>query len=77
LKAMIARLCEGGVKQLTIDLSKLTFMDSMGIHLLISASQLCAKHRCVFSATAAPPAVQRILEICGVADQPWFQGRTS
>jgi anti-sigma B factor antagonist len=77
LKAIIVRLCEEGTERLTIDLSKLTFMDSTGLHAIISASQLCAKHGSGFSVTSAPLAVQRIFEICGLAEQPWFQGEDS
>jgi anti-sigma B factor antagonist len=77
LKASITRLCEQGTERLTLDLSKLTFMDSTGLHAIISASQLCAKHGSEFSVTSAPLAVQRVFEICGLAEQAWFQDRSS
>jgi anti-sigma B factor antagonist len=74
LKAIIVRLCEEGIERLTIDLSKLGFMDSTGLHAIVSASELCAKHGYEFSVTAVPPLARRIFEIAGLAEQPWFQG---
>jgi anti-sigma B factor antagonist len=74
LNAIIGRLCEKGVERLTIDLSNLGFMDSTGLHAIISASELCAKHGNEFSVTAVPPRARRIFEVTGLAEQPWFQG---
>jgi anti-sigma B factor antagonist len=77
LKAMIAQLCEEGIEQLAIDLSSLDFMDSTGLHAIISASALCAKHGNEFSVTAVPPRARRIFELTGLAGQPWFEGGSS
>jgi anti-anti-sigma factor len=55
--------------RLTIDLSRLTFMDSTGVQLLILAHDLCRVRRIPFVIIAGPPQVQLVLEVAGLVDR--------
>jgi anti-anti-sigma factor len=54
---------------LTIDLSRLTFMDSTGVQLLILAHDLCRVRRMPFVIIQGPPQVQLVLEVSGLVDR--------
>jgi anti-sigma B factor antagonist len=67
LEAVIASLCvEAG--EIVLDLRKLSFMDSTGLQLMLSAREMCAEQRCAFLLIAGPPAVQRLFELTGTGD---------
>lgn len=75
VEAMISQVC-ADTRLLTIDLSRLTFMDWAGIHVLAGASVLCARKGCEFSVTGGP-AVQRLAEVTGLVAEPWFHDDAS
>ena len=56
---------------LEIDLSRLTFMDCAGVHVLAGAAVQCARTR-EFQVTAGR-AVERLLEPTGLGAQPWLR----
>jgi anti-sigma B factor antagonist len=68
LEAMILRLCADGASGIVIDLSRLTFMGSAGIRLVLSAKEMCAARRCEFFVVPGPPSVQRLFEMTGLLD---------
>jgi anti-sigma B factor antagonist len=53
---------------LVLDLSRLTFMDSSGVHLVIDAVRTAERAAVRFSIVPGPRSVQRIFEMCGLAE---------
>ena len=51
---------------LLLDLSRLSFIDSCGVHVLINARNRCAQQGAWLVIIPGPRAVQRVLEICGL-----------
>jgi anti-anti-sigma regulatory factor len=47
-------------------------MDCAGLHVLVGASELCARNGCEFEVTAGP-AAERVLEMSGLGGAPWLQ----
>jgi anti-sigma B factor antagonist len=68
LQAAIARVCDGAPASLTIDLSKLMFIDSTGLAAIILASKICERDGYDFWLVPGPRAVQRLFEITGLID---------
>jgi anti-sigma B factor antagonist len=55
--------------QLVLDLSRLTFMDSTGIRLILQARQHAASHGAGFVVVRGPETVMRVLELVGLDEQ--------
>lgn len=68
LDAAIAEVCTDGTNAVVLDLSKLTFMDSTGIHVVLVAKGLCAAHGCDFLVIPGQPQVLRVLAVSGLLD---------
>jgi anti-sigma B factor antagonist len=68
LQAAITRICAAGPASLTIDLSKLMFIDSTGLAAIILASKICERDGYDFWLIPGPRAVQRLFEITGLLD---------
>lgn len=51
-----------------VDLRGLTFMDSSGLRTILGAGRAARRQGRSLTLVAGPPAVQRVFEICGVAD---------
>ncbi|HEY3759119.1 MAG TPA: STAS domain-containing protein [Solirubrobacteraceae bacterium] len=68
LETMITRLCGDGVKGISLDLSRLTFMDSSGLQVVLHAQQLCREHGHDFFVVPGNAQVLRLFEIAGVID---------
>jgi anti-anti-sigma factor len=68
LQAAIHRACAARPSSLTIDLSKLMFIDSTGLAAVILASKLCERDGYDFWLVPGPRAVQRLFEITGLID---------
>lgn len=50
--------------RLVVDLSRLSFIDSSGVHVLIETTQQCAAQDTDLRIVPGPPSVNRIFEIC-------------
>jgi anti-sigma B factor antagonist len=61
-----------GFEHVVLDLRKLTFLDSTGIRLIFSEDRSARSSGRDFSLINGPPAVQRVLDICGLSDQLRF-----
>jgi anti-anti-sigma factor len=70
---MLLRLCADGTKEITLDLSKLTFMGSTGLRTVLLAKELCEQHGCEFLLIAGPRNIQRMFELTGLIDALPFQ----
>jgi anti-sigma B factor antagonist len=75
LEAMLLRLCADGTKEITLDLSKLTFMGSTGLRTVLLAKELCEQHGCEFLLIAGPKNIQRMFELTGLIDALPFQAQ--
>jgi anti-sigma B factor antagonist len=73
LEAEIAGLCENGSGTITLDLSRLTFMDSTGLRAVLAADKLCSSRGHGFSLAGASGAVQRLFELTGVTGHLQFE----
>ncbi len=61
-----------GVAQRVLDLRELTFMDSSGLRLILSAHAAARRDGAILEIVPGPPSVQRVFEICGVEDELRF-----
>jgi anti-anti-sigma factor len=68
LEATLLRLCADGTKEIVLDLSKLRFMGSIGLRLMLLARELCEEHGYEFQLIAGPANIQRVFEMTGLLD---------
>jgi anti-anti-sigma factor len=68
LEAAIARYCDDGPRALTLDLSRLTFIDSSGLWTMLAAMRWCERQGRDFSLLPGPEAVQQVFEVTGLID---------
>jgi anti-anti-sigma factor len=68
LEAAIARYCADGPRALTLDLSKLNFIDSSGLWTILAAMRWCERQGRGFSLLPGPEAVQQVFEVTGLID---------
>jgi anti-sigma B factor antagonist len=67
LQDAVTRLCADGARTLTLDLSGLTFVDSIGLAAIVYASRQCERHECELELIPGIASVQRVFEITGLA----------
>lgn len=67
-------LRENGAQRRVLDLRELTFMDSSGLRLILSAHSAARREGTMLQIVPGPPAVQRVFQICGVEDELLFVG---
>ena len=53
-------------REIILDLSDLTFMDSSGLQLILSLRTHCRRQRCRLLITSANPQVRRLFEVTGL-----------
>jgi anti-sigma B factor antagonist len=63
--------------QLVLDLSQLTFLDSIGIRLILQAREHALQHGAAFVLVPGPEQVMRVLELVGLDEQLTMHSRTS
>lgn len=74
LQRELETLIEAGFARIVIDLRQVAFLDSTGVHALISAQARADQDGWQLAITPGPRAVQRIFEITGVIDRlPFIQ----
>jgi anti-sigma B factor antagonist len=73
LEGTLRRLCTDGTKEIAVDLSKLRFMGSIGLRLILLARELCREHGYEFHLIAGPANIQRVFEMTGLLDVLPFQ----
>ena len=67
LAVQLQELRDSGFDRIVLDLRKLTFMDSTGIALLIAEDRAARDDGHDFTLISGPHAIQRVLEVCGIA----------
>jgi anti-anti-sigma factor len=71
LGAVLRRTCEAGALGIELDLSGVTFIDSLGLRSILDARDLCAEHRVDF-AVVPNPSLHKIFEVTGLLELvPW------
>ncbi len=70
--AELADLWAVGFSSLVLDLREVCFLDSTGVHLLFTWTAACEADGIDFRVIPGPPAVQRVIELAGLADRVPF-----
>ncbi|MFD0634692.1 STAS domain-containing protein [Catenulispora yoronensis] len=65
-QAAIDELWPTGPIDVVVDCSRVTFLDSMGLRVLVHAMQRAAGHGCGFALAAPSQPVLRVLDLAGV-----------
>jgi anti-anti-sigma factor len=65
----LARLQLERTRKLVLDLGDVSFMDSSGVHAVMTVKALCAEHGCELLVPSRSAAVERLLELTGVFAQ--------
>ena len=73
LGAAVARIRMSRRTALVLDLRRLTFIDSAGMHMIVMSRELCAQQRCGFMLVPGQRQVQHAFEICGLLDHLPFR----
>jgi anti-sigma B factor antagonist len=73
LTAIIERVCAEGPSAITLDLSQLTFIDSTGLHIVVSTNKHCEKLGLDFQLVPGPAQIQRLFELTGLLRELPFQ----
>jgi anti-sigma B factor antagonist len=68
LEAILLQVSQDGSTAITLDLSRLTFMDSTGLRAVLFAKELADRHGRAFSLVPGPPEIQRLFEITALLD---------
>jgi anti-sigma B factor antagonist len=73
LEREIERLCEEGVTGITLDLRELTYIDSIGVAVIVFRCGHCTRRGHDFTLISGSPLVQGAFERAGVIDSLPFQ----
>jgi anti-sigma B factor antagonist len=69
LQETIERACEeDATSAITLDLSKLGFIDSTGLAAIVYVSRVCEQRGCELAMIRGPEAVQRVFDLTGLAE---------
>ena len=68
LETTVLDLCGEGVSAIELDLSQLTFMDSIGLRAVLRAQELCAERGYDFLVIPGNGQVRRLLELTGTTN---------
>jgi anti-sigma B factor antagonist len=69
LDRAIAAVEYGSIDRLVLDLSSVTFMDSTGLHAVLVARELCARHACEIVIVPGSEQVQRLFALSGLSSR--------
>jgi anti-anti-sigma factor len=73
LEAALERICTDATEAVALDLSRLTFMDSTGLRVMLVARDVCERHDCEFQLIPGPAQIQRLFEVTGLLEQLPFR----
>jgi anti-sigma B factor antagonist len=77
LQATIERICADGARAITLDLRDLTFIDSSGLYIVISASKQCEELGYDFLLIPGAEHIQRLFKLTGLLDRLPFQAEAA
>ena len=69
----IDRLVRAGFFKVTVDLSRLAFIDSTGLNMLLAADREAAEAGCAFGLVQGPGAVHRAFQLTGLDSKFAFE----
>jgi anti-anti-sigma factor len=72
LEARLHELREAGVARIVLDLRELAFVSSAGLRLLVVEHERARRDGRDFMLIAGSPAIQRVIEICGLVEHLSF-----
>jgi anti-anti-sigma factor len=75
LEAEIERLCEEGVTGITLDLRKLTYIDPIGVAVIVFRSGLCQRRGYEFALIPGSRFIHRAFEQAGVTELLSFRAK--
>jgi anti-sigma B factor antagonist len=73
LETALRRICTDATEAVALDLSRLTFMDSTGLRVMLVSKDLCERHHCELQMIPGPAQVQRLFEVTGLLEQLPFR----
>jgi anti-sigma B factor antagonist len=73
LEGMAQQLCEGGARELVLDLRQLEFIDSTGLTAILRCRTLCEEHMCELCLIPGRRRVQRVFELTRLLDRLPFR----
>jgi anti-anti-sigma factor len=62
----IREVCDQPTRGVRLDLRRLRFMDSSGLHVVLDTRDLCARNGWEFQVVGGGPAVRRLFEVSGL-----------
>jgi anti-anti-sigma factor len=62
----VRELCAQPTQAVRLDLRRLSFMDSSGLHAVLDVRELCARNDWGFGIVGGSPAVRRLFEVSGL-----------
>lgn len=68
IEAALREACAGESETIVVDLRRLTFIDSSGLHALIAGNELCRARGQQLRIIPGPENVQRLFELTGMND---------
>ncbi len=77
LAAQLRELRDAGFKHFVLDLRRLEFIDSSGLHLILQLDSDARKETYEFAIIAGPPAIHRLFELTGAAEHLPFRHAAS
>lgn len=73
LDATLRELREAAFARIVLDLRELEFVESAGLRVIVVASRLARRDGHDLALISGPPAVQRVIEMCGLLEQLHFE----
>ncbi len=73
LDTVIAELCTDGARQISLEMSELSFMDSTGLRSLLVGKELCEVNGCELLIGELSSQVKRLFEVSGVGEKLVFR----
>jgi anti-anti-sigma factor len=73
-RAIARTFALGRTRALTVDMSRLEFIDSSGLAAIVHAGSLCESSGCELAVIRGPDAVHRVFELSGLASELPFSG---
>jgi anti-anti-sigma factor len=67
--AAVEQALQRGPECVVLDLSRVSFIDSSGIHVVVRAAKRCAEREIHIVIIPGPPHVHRVFEICQLTDR--------
>ena len=72
VEAVLHEPCDDGVRRRVLDLAGVSFMDSSGLRIILSAHAAARREGPSLALVPGPPSVQRVFEITGMKDELHF-----